>query len=324
MRASALAALVLLAAEPARAWVCSRACDADNHETGPSLSWSKRNLTYAFMAGGTTHLPMDQTFATLRASFQTWVGVSECTAPNRQTDITFTEEPNVVTQDLVGYDFLHPDQNHNLMIFRDDGWPHPGQQGSRIIALTTTTYSSQTGEILDADIEFNSANFEFTIGDVIIKTDLMNTAVHEIGHILGLGHPDLWTAIDPDCVTGATMCSTAQLGDIDKRTLACDDRNAEVFKYPANTPNGYCAVPTCTAQAEACGSCSSAACTDWAHCGFCAPPTPLENTATVSVIDFDDGTGGCGCKSSADPGTVAALFLTGVGILVQHRRSRRR
>ena len=103
-------------------------------------------------------------------------------------------------------------------------------KGALIIALTTLTYNSLTGEILDADIEYNSEKFSFTgrlDGDR--DTDLMNTTVHELGHFLGLGH----TADTAD-----TMYPRADTGEIKKRTLTCNDARGLVFKYPADaTPD---------------------------------------------------------------------------------------
>ena len=67
----------------------------------------------------------------------------------------------------------------------------PYQTGA--IAITTVTSNSNTGEILDADMEINAVDKSFT--DVIMDPeprpgievhDLQNTLTHEFGHLIGL------------------------------------------------------------------------------------------------------------------------------------------
>ncbi len=90
------------------------------------------------------------------------------------------------TVDRVGYDFLDPAATQNILIFRDSGWD---AADASVIALTTTTYDPVTGEILDADIEFNSTDVQLqqSIGDASSDMDLKNTAVHEIRPLPGDG-----------------------------------------------------------------------------------------------------------------------------------------
>jgi hypothetical protein len=299
-------ALVVLP-QSAQAFVCTRVLDSKGEENGPSLAWTRRDLRFALHAQGTADIAGTAELEVLRNSFAQWGrlvknGVPQGDAPTetandcvnqnscRTTDLTFTEITPLSTRDRVGYDFLNPDNNENLLIFRDGGWPMADQ--ASVIALTTTTYNALTGEILDADIEYNSSGFHFTIGDVGIKSDLMNTTVHEIGHILGLAHNNA----DPQ----VTMYYVAGDGEYKKRDLAPDDRNGVVFKYPAGQPNGYC-DPTADPD-----------------CG-CPPPGKLNAVPTLVVKNLGDGPAN-GC--AATQGAVWVLLAV-LGVGVWRRGSRR-
>jgi MYXO-CTERM domain-containing protein len=302
MRHSLLTLLTLLAAlvtaattSPAHAYLCSRVPDTDGIESGASLSWNTRALTYSLNRHGTIDIVTDQELDELRASFEVWENNntpnrSPCSSSSYPTDLTFTEADELTSNSIVGYDFLYPDNNENLLVFHDSHWPHPGQ-GGVIIALTTNTYNALTGELFDADIEFNSFNFDFTTRSTTpIQTDLMNTAVHEIGHMLGLGHSG---------TPASTMYAQADNGDTNKRDLACDDVEGIYFKYAAGNANGYCAVTN-------------------ESCGFCAPPGQLTSTTAIHVTDEDPtSTSGCQCSGGEAPWLAMGLLL---GIFKRRRR----
>jgi len=284
-----LIAVMMAVAEPAAAYVCTRTDAAGGSGAGASLSWFRRDVPYTFYVDGTAAIPGDLAFDALRASFAVWPKAEGCDdtgAPNGlTTGVTFHETSWMSHVDRVGYDYEHPDANENLLIFRDRGWPLPGQ--GDIIALTTTTYDPVTGQILDADIEFNTADWPFAVDGDASSMDLMNAAVHEIGHVLGLAHSP---------VKGSTMEAQGQLGETKKRTLECDDTNAVVFKYPAGRPNGYC-DPV-------------------AACGYCAPPEAVVRYPLVTVTATSATGGGC---AALPPGAATLVVLA----LLGWRRARR-
>ena len=273
-----LGMLLFVFAESATAYVCSRVTTPAGPDTGPSLSWFSRTIPISLHVDGTNQISNRDEFSAIVDSFRTWELLQTTSStpdcPNDvegNTDLLFDlgsdDEWRTTESRWVGYDYLSPDNNENIVVFWDEGWPHTTLGG--VIALTTTTHIPQDGRIIDADIELNATNFEFALlnnaNSNTSKTDLANTMVHEIGHLLGLAHTS-----DAD----ATMFASATPGEILKRTLDCDDISAIAFKYPSGKENGYC-DGTST-------SCS------------CVEPIPLTSTPTITQSEsFDSYQTGC-------------------------------
>ena len=159
----------------------------------------------------------------------------------------------------------------NVIVFRQDtrcrqptpvddaGTPQPDCFPESALAITSIFKNSKTGEILDADIEFNAVDYSW--GDLVGQPDLANSTTadfqnaltHELGHVLGLDH-NCYAASDledrrndntgapevdcygnptlPDTVISATMYPSVVLADTQRRTLSVDDEQGMCDIYP--------------------------------------------------------------------------------------------
>jgi hypothetical protein len=261
---------------PAAAYVC-----ATTGGGGPSLAWPTRNIPYSFYQNGTAKLDNGRAFNAVRAGFQAWQTLNvrpNLNCPSSPTNMTFNEQ-GTTAQNFIGYNFLAPEINTNLVMFRDTAWPYTTGAGGDAMARTTVTYNNITGTILDADIEINTANFTFTTTDTGVQTDLAEVMTHEVGHFLGFGH-----SID----TTAVMAPIPKVADLARRLLACDDVAIMGFRYPASSSQvGYCYPAT-------------------ALCGYCAQPGVPQFTPKLKLRATDDGRGGC--QSLPEPTALTALL----------------
>lgn len=300
-----------LGAPSAQAFRCTQASGDSLAPDGPSLSWRHRALTFTLQPLGSKNLPLDATLKVLRQAFAVWQNQvltaddqASCGTTLAQSDITFTEVPGSKEADWVGFNFLAPQTNTNLLVFRDTFWPPPDPDATDIIALSTITYSALSGEIIDADIEFNSANFGFSATDPNgEQMDLLSTAVHEIGHFLGLAH----CANKGSCGNNEVMEATANLGEYDKRELRCDDLEGLVFKYPKGASNGYA---------------SKLASLNNPHQGLgtCLPPQEAPQIPSVRQRNRAQGRSGC---QQVHLGAQEAGLAAVTGLMMRALRRRR-
>ncbi|MEM6732632.1 MAG: matrixin family metalloprotease, partial [Myxococcota bacterium] len=209
---------IALVSTDALAFVCSRA----DETSGASLSWGTREAVFTFFEGGTSDINGLDEFDTIRDAYAVWENLvtaptDNCVPVGASTDFRWVEDPVRSNVDRVGFNFIDETNNENLVIFRDDRWPYPGRE-DRDLALATVTFNRVTGEILDADMEFNTANTQYTNRELQPVTDLLNTAVHEIGHHMGLAHvPNDGTPAN----INSSMFGSAAPGETKKRDLNC-------------------------------------------------------------------------------------------------------
>lgn len=201
---------------PAGGFVRSR-----DPEYGTCLWWKDRSVTYLVHEACSQDVPRATCLEAVRRSFEEW-NKPAC------SDFNLIDAGTTARTD-VGFDQKNWDDNINLVIWVESGWRHERSA----IALTTTTYDTANGEIVDADIELNGENYTFSVAEPALTiTDIQNTLVHEVGHLLGLDH---------SINRRSSMFAEASPGETEKRDLFQDDIDGLCFVYPADgsTPKYY-------------------------------------------------------------------------------------
>jgi len=199
------AVLLCLAPLSATAWLQSTS------SLGAGLHWTTNCVSVYINERGSTDIGDGTEFDTIKASLDEWSDL-DCSSFRFQ----FAGFTNF---EITGYADEHP--AINLITFKEKKWPYT----TRPVAYTAVTYSTQTGEIRDADVEMNSEDFEFTTQPEKEpwKIDLQSALTHELGHVLGLDHTD-----EPE----ATMYTKAIPGQTGMRSLHEDDKAGICALYP--------------------------------------------------------------------------------------------
>jgi hypothetical protein len=114
---------------------------------------------------------------------------------------------------------------------------------SGVFAVTVTTFDTTTGQITDADMELNDRDFTWdTLGSTattgqIGRAMIENVVTHEVGHILGLDHPQNAQST-MFFASGPGLISQTTLEDDDKAPIIADYTNAAVPSLNYGTVQG--------------------------------------------------------------------------------------
>jgi predicted Zn-dependent protease len=200
------------------------------------LYWQDRNVSFNLNEKCSSDVDQTDCYQAVQNSLQEWMG-HPC------SDLVLNFE-GTTSKISVGND------QFNLIVWRESDNPQDPnfwKYDTSVIALTTTSYNTYTGEISDADIEVNGVNYLFSTSGAQDAMDIQNTLAHELGHCIGLGH-----STDPTAV----MYPTANLGETSKRTPSQDDIDGLCTIYPTGektpltaeqsgtTLNGGCVTTT--------------------------------------------------------------------------------
>jgi hypothetical protein len=197
-------------------------CPVDKHgcvTEGEKLWWPTTCIGYATNKLGTQDYDPADTRAVIQKTFQHW---TEVKCEDGSISKMGFEERDPVPCKKSEYNKNGP--NVNVVLFQDDNWKYRGVDGT--LAKTSVTYSDDTGEIYDADIEVNTANNTVTMTEEQgkVEYDLEAILTHEVGHFIGIAHSD-----DPSAV----MFASYTPGSLAQRKLTPDDIKAVCTIYPA-------------------------------------------------------------------------------------------
>jgi hypothetical protein len=167
----------------------SRGCIAVGPGTtgGAPLFWRNKCVGYSLQRNASQQISLSDAKRVASAAFTAWTSV-ECGSGAPPSISVFQYQD-------VDCDSIPSQQHNNVIMFRDDSWPHDDSANS--IGYTTITADLVTGEMLGVDIEIN------TFGNMIVPDapapmgtyDLGSVLTHEAGHFLGLAHSADTTAV---------------------------------------------------------------------------------------------------------------------------------
>jgi hypothetical protein len=219
----ALVAIALLAATADPSWAYLKYGVADGART-ITLRWEQTPVRYFVTDGGVPGVTASEFASAVRRAFDTWTAVPTAS----------------IAYEFAGFTASLPgeDDGRSTLGFRNE------PELDNVLAATSFLIDIFTGELLESDIFFNSSfSWSAGSGGQDGRFDLESIALHEIGHLSGLGHSAIG---ETSLVSGGRRVLSAEAvmfpfayrsGSIEGRTLRADDIAGISDIYPDNRFN---------------------------------------------------------------------------------------